>query len=460
MIDFDSDIAIFLHGISIGIGLSSKNFYAMASRAKVYNCPNYNKKEDKPMTAFLPYKRSLIVASIALSAAQLHAAGFQLNAQSATGLGRAFAGDAAIGDNAAVIARNPAAMSLFDKPAMSIGVETISTDIEVKNATYTNNLTANSSAANTDDIGDTSVVPSFYYVRPVNEQFAWGINAYSNFGTKTEFESGYAGYEYGGKTDVVSANLGIVGSYKVTKQLTLGAGIDAVYGEGTFTRPANPTIAGLYSIDNLLEIEADGWGFGYNLGLLFEVDDNNRFGLDYHFSPDIDADGEVYRFGATPTKQSDTVIMPLPDMAEFSGYHRLAPEFALHYSIQFIRWSEFKTLSAESAGLINAYNWQDAWHYSIGATYYMNDKWELRAGYMYDTSAQAQRRSISVPDSDRQWLSAGFTYKPNTLSSIDVGATYLTGEDVAVSESNSVSSIVGTTHADALLLGVQYSRSF
>ncbi|SBS24577.1 Long-chain fatty acid transport protein precursor [Marinomonas aquimarina] len=406
------------------------------------------------------YKRTLIASTIALSAIQLHAAGFQLNAQSATGLGRAFAGDAAIGDNASIIARNPAGMSLFDRPALSVGVETITTDIEVKDATYVNNLSASSASANTDNIGDTSVVPSFYYIHPVNDKFAWGVNAYSNFGTKTKFDNGYAGYEYGGKTDVTSANFGVVGSYKVSEQLTLGAGIDAVYGEGTFTRPANPAIAGVYGIDNVLEIEADGWGFGYNLGLLFELDQQHRFGLDYHFSPDIDADGEVYRFGATATKQSDTVIMPLPDIAEFSGYHRLAPEYALHYSIQFIRWSEFKTLSANNAGTINTYNWQDAWHYSIGGTYYMDNQWELRAGYLYDTSAQAQRRSISVPDSDRQWLSAGVTYKPDDQSSIDFGATYLIGEDVAVMESNSASSISGTTHADALLLGLQYSRSF
>ncbi|MBJ7549342.1 outer membrane protein transport protein [Marinomonas ostreistagni] len=412
------------------------------------------------MNASFPFKRTLLASALAFSALNIHAAGFQLNAQSATGLGRAYAGDAAIGDNASVIARNPAAMSLFDRPALSLGVETITTDIEVKDGTYTNNLTASSADANSDSIGDTSVVPNLYYIHPVNDKFAWGINAYSNYGTKTKFEEEYAGYEYGGKTDVVSANFGIVGSYKATEQLSLGAGVDAVYGKGTFVRPANPVVSGLYGVDNLLEIEADGWGFGYNLGLLFEVDDNNRFGFDYHFSPDIEADGEVYRFGATATKQSDTVIMPLPDIAEFSGFHRLAPEYAVHYSIQFIRWSEFKTLEAQNAGTINTYNWQDAWHYSIGGTYYMNDAWELRAGYMYDTSAQDQKRSISVPDSDRQWLSAGVTYKPDEMSSIDFGATYLLGQDVDVAESNAVSSITGTTHADALLLGLQYSRSF
>ncbi|WP_201284186.1 outer membrane protein transport protein, partial [Klebsiella pneumoniae] len=95
---------------------------------------------------------------------------------------------------------------------------------------------------------------------------------------------------------------------------------------------------------------------------------------------------------------------------------------AVHYSVQWIGWSafdkiEFRNLvtSRSSVGALTKgsydkmYEWQDGWHYSIGGTYYLNSDWTLRAGYMYDTSAQDSRTSISVPDSDRQWLSAGFT---------------------------------------------------
>lgn len=70
--------------------------------------------------------------TVALASGQTLAAGFQLNAQSATGIGRAFAGDAVIADNAAVMARNPAAMALFDEKALSLGFETITTDITAK----------------------------------------------------------------------------------------------------------------------------------------------------------------------------------------------------------------------------------------------------------------------------------------------------------------------------------------
>ena len=86
------------------------------------------------------FKKSLLAVTITtatLASQQALAAGFQLNAQSATGIGRAFAGDAVIADNASVMARHPAAMALFDKTELSLGFESITSMIEVKDAKYT-----------------------------------------------------------------------------------------------------------------------------------------------------------------------------------------------------------------------------------------------------------------------------------------------------------------------------------
>ena len=72
--------------------------------------------------------------------------------------------------------------------------------------------------------------------------------------------------------------------------------------------------------------------------------------------------------------------------------------------------------------------------------------------------------SISVPDSDRHWFSTGFTYHLSEKSNIDFGFTYLLGRDVEVSEETvnviTLSSITGTTRADAMLAAVQYSHEF
>lgn len=56
---------------------------------------------------------SPIYLLIGLASSTAYAGGFQINEHSATGLGRAFAGDAVIGDNASVVSRNAAAMTLF-----------------------------------------------------------------------------------------------------------------------------------------------------------------------------------------------------------------------------------------------------------------------------------------------------------------------------------------------------------
>lgn len=408
------------------------------------------------------FKKSLLAVTVALASQQALAAGFQLNAQSATGVGRAFAGDAVIADNASVMARNPAAMALFDKMELSLGFESITSMIDVKDAKY-----MGQSIPDVDDVGGTSIAPNIHLIVPVNDKFAWGVNAYSNFGTKTEFSDSYPASEYGGLTDVKSINFGLAGSYRINEQWSIGAGLDLIYGQGTMKRVAGAAF-GPYNGTNILDVDkADGWAVGFNLGTVYELDENNRFGLAYHYSPEFEAKDDY----------GQKIVLPLPDIAEFSGFHKIKDtKFAVHYSVQWIGWSafdqiDFKNLDASQSPIAailagggtygKEYQWQDGWHYAIGGTYYLNNDWTVRAGYMYDTSAQDSLTSISVPDSDRQWLSAGFTYNIDTTSNIDFGFTYLLGDDVDVNESiTGVSSVSATTHADAILVGLQYSRSF
>ncbi|MBF4323184.1 outer membrane protein transport protein, partial [Vibrio anguillarum] len=334
----------------------------------------------------------------------------------------------------------------------------ITSKIKVKDAKYSA-ITAPGSSfdSNYDDAGDTSIAPNIHLIVPVNDQFAWGINAYSNFGTKTEFDSSFVGAEYGGLTDVKSANFGLSGSYRLNEQWSLGLGLDLIYGQGKLERKTSQYLGS----STALEADADGWALGFNLGTVYELDEHNRFGFSYRYSPDLEADGDVNYSRSGKGKVDDTLIMPLPDMAEFSGFHRLNEQFAVHYSVQWIGWAEFDKLEAKTSGVLNEYKWQNGMHSSIGGTYYLNQDWTLRAGYMYDTSAQDQKTSVSVPDSDRNWLSAGFTYHLDQQSNIDFGFTYLMGKDVQVNESTphptlpvELSSISATTHADAILVGL------
>lgn len=436
------------------------------------------------------FKKSLLAVTIStatIASQPALAAGFQLNSQSATGLGRAFAGDAVIADNASVMSRNAAAMSLFDRTEVSVGFNVIDSEVDVKNSTYTSPLGSQTVADTTNDA--TSVIPNLYLVHPVNEKFAVGLGLYSNFGTTNEFDSSWGANTgtvitsggnvvqavpgadaFGGVTNVTTMNFLIAGSYRINEQWSVGGGLDIIYGEGELKRTskanivdasAPTTVVGESDLD-LMDIDASGVTVGFNLGTVFELDENNRFGLSYHYSPEKEVDGTVSYQG---NSNIGDLKIPLPSMAEFSGYHRINNSpFAVHYSVQWISWSDFDRLVTTDGTEIKEYKWQDTFHYSIGGTYYINENWEARIGYMFDEGVQDELTSVSVPDSDRQWFSAGASYHFNKDQVVDLGFTYLVGEDVAVNDTIGSGatqlSLDTTTKATAMLFGVQYTHRF
>ncbi|WP_114786758.1 outer membrane protein transport protein [Vibrio tetraodonis] len=419
------------------------------------------------------FKKSLLavtIASTTLASQQALAAGFQLNSQSATGLGRAFAGDAVIADNASVMARNAAAMTLFDSDQFSGGVNMIDTDIEIKDISY------NGNSINDVTNSSNTPVPNIYYIHKLNDQFAIGAGIYSNFGTKNNFPGNFGAGTgnaavslpdasvLGGTTEIETINYTINAAYRIDEQWSIGGGIDIIQGSGKLRRDA-------FSNVNAVNIDADGIGIGFNLGTVFELDENNRFGLAYHYSPEVEASGDVYLDAGiggggasligTNAVAGQDVLLPLPSMLEFSGYHRIKDtKFAVHYSLQWIGWDTFDKLKTSGGRDIKTYNWQDGYHISLGGTYYLDNNWTLRAGYMHDTAAQDKLTSISVPDSDRNWFSFGAGYAFDKHHSIDFGFTYLMGEDVKVTENVSTVPLTATTRADAMLYGLQYSYSF
>ncbi|MGF1739712.1 OmpP1/FadL family transporter [Vibrio profundum] len=412
------------------------------------------------------YKKSILAVALTLASQHAVASGFQLDAQSATGLGRAFAGDGVIADNASVMAKNPAAMALFKSSQFSTGVSIVNTSIHIKDVQFHPSA---GSSENVDSAhnGEGTPVPNIYYVYRLNDTWAFGAGVYSNFGIKNDFPDNWGRTspsgpsQFGGKTEVKSIDYALTTSYRLNEHFSFGAGLDFIQGDGKLHRYAGngPTV--------LTDVDAKGTGIGWNAGMVYEVDKNTRFGLDYHYSPEITAKGTV---SVLEFNHYDNTKLALPSFAEFSGYHKFQDsKFALHYSIQWTDWSVFKRLNANDSSIngtnftLKEYQWKDSWHYAIGGTYYLSKAWTLRAGYMYDTSAQDQLTSISVPDSDRQWFTTGVSYHFSKHHTIDFGIAYVMGKDTNVSESETISEypkITAVTNADAVVTGVQYSYSF
>ncbi|KAF0664459.1 long-chain fatty acid transporter, partial [Salmonella enterica subsp. enterica serovar Worthington str. BCH-4719] len=122
-----------------------------------------------------------------------------------------------------------------------------------------------------------------------------------------------------------------------------------------------------------------------------------------------------------------------------SGYNRVAPQWAIHYSLAYTSWSQFQELKAKSTAGDTLFEkhegFKDAYRIALGTTYYYDDNWTFRTGIAFDDSpVPAQNRSISIPDQDRFWLSAGTTYAFNKDASVDVGVSYMHGQSVKINE--------------------------
>ncbi|MBP8280191.1 MAG: outer membrane protein transport protein, partial [Aeromonas sp.] len=421
-------------------------------------------------TAF--FKKSLIAAAVTLASTQTFAAAFQLNEHSASGLGRAYAGEAAIADNAAVLSRNPAAMTTFDKMALSVSGTYIKPDVDVAGDIYAGPTKLAPSSES--DIAPDAFVPATYFIQPLNDQWAWGIGLFSNYGLSTEYSKTFAAGAGAGDTELLTFNINPNIAYRINSSFSVGAGINAVYAAAELNRYAgalSAAIPGANSDTRLAHLKGDTWGFGWNVGTLYEINENNRLALTYRSQVDLSFDGDFQ--GATSLNRvvDGNLKLDLPAQAEFAGYHRLNQQFAVHYSVNWTDWSAFQELKATSSGcnmpgqpgvcLNKPEKFKDSTRYSLGGTWYVNPSWEARIGFAYDnTPIEPEYRSLSIPDSDRVWYSAGATYHIDKDMSVDFGMAYLDGKEVDVNEGlrshDDGLRWKGTSHGNALLASAQF----
>lgn len=390
------------------------------------------------------FKKSLVATSLSLLVVQAHSAGFQVSETSVSGLGRAFAGEAAIADNAAVGARNAAALTRFNTTAFSGGLTIIDPDVHADVDT-TSSLTTDAK-----DIAPTEYVPNIHIIQPIDDKLAVGFSAFSNFGLSTDYPKDFHAGSIAGSTELVTMNFNPNIAYKLNDQWSIGAGISAIYADaelkrqkGALANIPSPPGPGGEPTDQVAKLTGDGWGFGWNLGTLWELDENNRFGLTYRSQTDVTLDGDYQGLSSNKKKVDGELELNLPEIIEFSGFHQLNQQFAVHYSAMYTGWDRFEELKATGSGCANndsvcfqkEEDWDNSWRYALGATYTMDDHWAFRAGYAYDESpVSAEKRTLSIPDSDRHWWSLGATYTANENLSIDAGFAFLDGDQVGGTE--------------------------
>ncbi|HHF6700026.1 TPA: outer membrane protein transport protein [Haemophilus influenzae] len=458
------------------------------------------------------FNQSILATTMLLAAGGANAAAFQLAEVSTSGLGRAYAGEAAIADNASVVATNPALMSLFKTAQFSTGGVYVDSRINMNgdvdssviinskmNVTRDVNVTRDGSASARNVIPG-AFVPNLYFVAPVNDKLALGAGMNVNFGLKSEYGDSYDAGVFGGKTDLSAINLNLSGAYRVTEGLSLGLGVNAVYAKAQVERNAGIIADSvnnnqvklalsvlpepLKNFDQYLSSKDKSvvslqdravWGFGWNAGVMYQFNEANRIGLAYHSKVDIDfTDRTATSVEANVIKagKKGNLTLTLPDYLELSGFHQLTDKFAVHYSYKYTHWSRLTKLHASYEDGKKAFDkelqYSNNSRIALGASYNLDEKLTLRAGIAYDQAASRHQRSAAIPDTDRTWYSLGATYKFTPNLSVDLGYAYLKGKKVHFKEVktigdkrtltfNTTANYTSQAHANLYGLNLNYS---
>ncbi|EGR3970454.1 aromatic hydrocarbon degradation protein [Vibrio cholerae] len=428
--------------------------------------------------------KTLLSCAVAFGLASVstftQAAGFQLAEYSATGLGRAYAGEAAMADNASAQWRNPAMLAYLEGTQVSAGAIYVNPNVDVEGTV--NHAQLGKSHASSNDFAHDAVIPNFYLSHQLNEQVALGFALGTNYGMETDLGTEFAASHFGNQASVISkeANLNI--AYQILPQLSIGGGVRYVMGEGHFgaTAPAknlirHPVTNNVMTLPKgttLKYMEGEDNSWGWQVGSAWQINQDHRLGFAYKSEVVMDFEGhaEGVSYGSyKPGMMSVT----LPATAELASFHQLNDQWAIHASINWTDWSSFKELTAvfpEKSDLIKSENWEDNYRFALGTTYQYDAKLALRAGVAYDTSAvDDKNRTATIPETDRTWVSVGGSYIATPQLTLDAGFTYIFAKDATINEPRDASdqtaaaiggAFTGNVSGNVWLIGVQANYRF
>ena len=377
-------------------------------------------------TGFIKILCFMLLVSV-LASGSAYAGGIALYEFGSPDVGLAAAGFAARAQDASTVFTNPAGMSRLEKSQVLGGLQALYGKVE---------FSPNSATTSSGGDGGNAVgwMPggSAFIVQKLNQDWSIGFGILSYFGLGEKYDNNWVGRYYVQESTLLGMTLTPAVSYRVNDWLSIGAGLNVMYGYLDTQVAINN--AGTQP-DGQLKYKDGEWGYGGNFGILVEPKKGTRFGLTYltevklDFSdvPEFSGLGPVLATVLRTTNNLD-MSMTVPQMVMFSAYHEINQKWAIMGNVGWQDWSRFGKVdvrinSSNPTSLTVDSDYNDTWHVALGAQYRYSPQWTLTGGIAYDSSAvDDDKRTVSVPMGEVWGFAVGaqYAFNPN----LTLGAAY------------------------------------
>lgn len=398
-----------------------------------------------------------VVILISVGVMSAHASGYAIVEQGVRGLGTAYAGAAALAEDPSTIFYNPAGLVRLSGKQVEAGLHYIVPKAEFKDGGSTTIVTVPLTGGDGGDGGQAAFVPNFYYSHQLSDGFVAGVGIHAPYGLATEYDRDWVGRYYAVESKLATININPSVAARMNDKWSVGAGLSIEYAEATLSSMADLGLASgnpaaSQQNDAFSEIEGDGWGYGFNIGLLFEPSNSTRFGLAFRSSVHHKLEGEVsWELDGTPLSEAvaaggnfvngnANATVDLPETLSLAGYHEFNDKLAIVADVTFTNWDRFDELrikyeSGQQDTVVTT-KWDDSWKFGLGFIYTPTEKCTGRIGFAYDQSPvpSEELRTPRIPDADRMWIAVGAGYKMNNNFEFNLGYTHIFVDDPAVNK--------------------------
>jgi long-chain fatty acid transport protein len=312
-----------------------------------------------------------------------------------------------------------------------------------------------------------AVVPSFHAAWRLNERWVLGFGVTAPYGLEIKYPGNSAVRYVATKSELVTYNLNPMIAYRITDQWSIGAGFNAQYAQAKLEQKVDIPLPGFPDGD--IFVKPSAWGWGANVGVLYEPTTTMRFGVAYRSQINSTLSG-LAKVRNVPGFKSGSIDaeLNLPDTVTASGLVPVLPGLQLVGDVSWTHWAVFNqlrgTFNNGLPDLVVDENFRDTWRGSLGFNYAISDAWAVRMGGTFDQSPVTNsNRTVRIPDSDRWLLGVGTGYHLTESLVIDFAYLHIffdggTVNDTAqVPGSPNVRGVYNNGTGDLLALQVSYN---
>jgi long-chain fatty acid transport protein len=282
------------------------------------------------------------------------------------------------------------------------------------------------------------IPPYAYLIQQILPQIYFGLGVFSPFGLSTVWKGDWEGRYLTTYSSLQTFNLNPNLAFK-KGNLAVSAGLNVLRADLELKKklllPSFP--------DGESKLTDDTWGYGYNLGLLYHVNDSWQLGLSYRSKiklsfDDGDADFEVpalLKSVFPDTKAKGDLDLP-PSLTAGISF-KPDTKWILEFDVTWTGWSTYNELKVKFKDPVNGQyssvqpkKWEDVFAYRFGVRYRMSDRYTFRAGYIFDEAPMPDSTlDPQMPDGDRHIYTAGLDWKLGDKAVLGVAYNFIYGEE-------------------------------